>query len=340
MSDRTVLAALTAGLLEALCALGGDRAALLAHAGLTDADLADPDRRLALEPHLRLVERMPDFGDDAGLRIGAHLAYRGLGVVGLAMEASGTVGDALALLQRYRTLVLEEAVPRLAVVDDIIELTQVLPPRIARLRQPAEAQAAATLMTVRALAGAAVAPLRVGMPHAAPADARPHAALFRCPIEWGAAAWKLELPRALLDRPLARHNPQLVAYLSRRAEALRASLGEQGSVGEQVRRAIEVSLAHGEPALAAIARRLGTSARSLQRRLQAEGTSFAVVLDEARRVRAFERLTDPALSVAEIAFLLGYAEPAAFHHAFKRWTGQTPQQWRASMTRPTSAGWR
>ena len=66
------------------------------------------------------------------------------------------------------------------------------------------------------------------------------------------------------------------------------------------------------------------------RRLHAEATSFAAVIDEVRRVRAFERLADPALSAAEVAFLLGYAEPAAFHHAFKRWTDQTPQQWRAA----------
>jgi AraC-like DNA-binding protein len=72
------------------------------------------------------------------------------------------------------------------------------------------------------------------------------------------------------------------------------------------------------------------SGRSLQRRLHGEATSFAAVLDEVRRVRAFERLADPALSVAEVAFLLGYAEPAAFNHAFKRWTSQTPQQWRAT----------
>lgn len=330
MSGRTVLAALSAALLEALCALGADRAALLARAGLSEEDLADPDRRIALELHLRLLERLPEFGDDAGLRVGVDLAHRGLGVIGLAMEASRTVGDALALLQRYRALVLEEAVPRLAVDGDAVALTQVLPPRVARLRLPAESQAAATVTTLRALADAALAPKRVSLPHAAPADPRPHAALFRCPIEWGAAEWKLVFPRALLDRPLSRHNPALAAYLARRAEALRMTLRDAGTVAEQVRRAIEVSLAQGEPALATIARRLGMSGRSLQRRLHGEATSFAAVLDEVRRVRAFERLADPALSVAEVAFLLGYAEPAAFHHAFKRWTDRTPQQWRTT----------
>ncbi len=330
MSGRTVLAALSAALLEALCALGADRAALLARAALSEEDLTDPDRRIALELHLRLLERLPEFGDDAGLRVGVHLAHRGLGVIGLAMEASRTVGDALALLQRYRALVLEEAVPRLAVDGDAVALTQVLPPRVARLRLPAESQAAATVTTLRALADAALAPKRVCLPHAAPADPRPHAALFRCPIEWGAAEWKLVFPRTLLDRPLSRHNPALAAYLARRAEALRMTLRDAGTVTEQVRRAIEVSLAQGEPALATIARRLGMSGRSLQRRLHGEATSFAAVLDEVRRVRAFERLADPALSVAEVAFLLGYAEPAAFNHAFKRWTAQTPQQWRAA----------
>ncbi len=330
VSGRTVLAALSAALLEALCALGAERAALLARVGLSEDDIADPDRRIALDLHLCLLECLPDFGDDAGLRVGVHLAHRGLGVIGLAMEASRTVGDALALLQRYRALVLDEAVPRLAVVGDVVALTQVLPPRVARLRLPAESQAAATVTTLRALADSALAPTRVCLPHAAPADPRPHAALFRCPIEWGALEWKLVFPRALLDRPLSGHNPALVAYLARRAEALRTTLRDAGTVTEQVRRAIDVALVHGEPALAMVARRLAMSGRSLQRRLHDEATSFAAVLDEVRRARAFERLVDPALSVAEVAFLLGYTEPAAFHHAFKRWTNQTPQQWRAA----------
>jgi AraC-like DNA-binding protein len=74
-----------------------------------------------------------------------------------------------------------------------------------------------------------------------------------------------------------------------------------------------------------VARDLGMSARTLQRRLSAVGSSYQQVLDSSRRETAERCLTGSSLSVAEIAYMLGFSEPAAFHRAFKRWTGMTPQ---------------
>jgi AraC-like DNA-binding protein len=73
------------------------------------------------------------------------------------------------------------------------------------------------------------------------------------------------------------------------------------------------------------------SARSLQRRLGDEGTSFDAVIDELRRDLAHRYLADPRIAIAEVAYLLGFSEPSAFHRAFKRWTGATPSEAR----RPT-----
>jgi AraC-like DNA-binding protein len=73
------------------------------------------------------------------------------------------------------------------------------------------------------------------------------------------------------------------------------------------------------------------SARSLQRRLQSEGTSFAEVLSDLRRDRALHYLKDPRISIAEVAFLLGFGDVTAFHRAFKRWTGSTPARHRSAV---------
>jgi AraC-like DNA-binding protein len=82
------------------------------------------------------------------------------------------------------------------------------------------------------------------------------------------------------------------------------------------------------PGRGVVARRLAVSDRTLHRRLAGEGTTFAALVDEARRERAQLLLEDRRLSCSEVAFLLGYAEPAAFFRAFRRWTGETPQAWR------------
>jgi AraC-like DNA-binding protein len=75
---------------------------------------------------------------------------------------------------------------------------------------------------------------------------------------------------------------------------------------------------------------MGMSERTLQRRLAAEGATFNGLLEEARRTIAMSYLADRKLAAYEVSFLLGYREPATFFRAFKRWTGKTPQQYRAS----------
>ena len=78
-----------------------------------------------------------------------------------------------------------------------------------------------------------------------------------------------------------------------------------------------------------MARALAVSGRTLSRRLAVEGTSFRDILDDVRREFACALLQDRRLSVADIAFFLQYSEPAAFHRAFRRWTGRTPRDFRA-----------
>ena len=95
-----------------------------------------------------------------------------------------------------------------------------------------------------------------------------------------------------------------------------------------MRQLLGEELPMGEVSLAAISARLRVSPRTLQRRLGDEGTSLHAEVDQARRERA-AGLLDGGAAIAEIVWLLGYSEPSAFHRAFKRWTGRTPEAWRA-----------
>jgi AraC-like DNA-binding protein len=102
-------------------------------------------------------------------------------------------------------------------------------------------------------------------------------------------------------------------------------------VASRVRHEIGTLLAQGEPRAAAVASRLAMSSRTLNRRLADAGTSFGALLTDVRRERAVLLLQDRALTCSEVAFLLGYAEPATFFRAFRRWLGQTPQQHRMAV---------
>jgi AraC-like DNA-binding protein len=102
---------------------------------------------------------------------------------------------------------------------------------------------------------------------------------------------------------------------------------------DAVRRCLVGELCNGQPTLQQIAPRLHMNPRTLHRRLDDAGTSFRRVLMELRRELAARHLTEDQLAISEIAFLLGFSEPSAFHRAFKRWTGHAPLAFR-ELTRP------
>jgi AraC-like DNA-binding protein len=151
-----------------------------------------------------------------------------------------------------------------------------------------------------------------------------------CPVRFGAPESRAVLWRAPLERPLPRHDPALFAYLERHAQALLAGVPAEGGVVERVQRLITEGLRSGEPVQAEVARRLALSERTLQRGLREADTSFAAILDAVRRQLAQLHLSERSLALHEVAFLLGYSEPSAFHRAFRRWTGQTPQEFRGA----------
>jgi AraC-like DNA-binding protein len=332
MPEPTVLAALPAALLEAARALGHDADGLRQRAGISPEALDDPDGRIPLGDHVRLWTVLSSLGGNIGLELGQLLGGRGLGVVGFAMKHGGSVRDALDVLGRFRALVLDPAIPTLAVRKDgsgwVACFTQVVPPPFLSMRHPAETQMASTLTALRALTGRTIRPERAAFPHAAPRETSAHRALFGKQLSWRAPAAELIFQASVLDLPIVGADPTLAAYLTRRADALLGELSRPESMVDATRRQIGLELSSGEPSAAGIARKLGSSARTLQRRLKEEGSSFSRLLEEVRRDRAIALLEGGRLLGYEVAFLLGYKEASAFFRAFRRWTGATPDAFR------------
>lgn len=110
-----------------------------------------------------------------------------------------------------------------------------------------------------------------------------------------------------------------------------ADLDEHATIVARVRGALVELLPTGEASVEAVSARLGTSKRTLQRRLQQERASFQQVLDAIRAELARHYLRS-SMTAAEISFLLGYEDPNSFFRAFHAWTGQTPEQARLALT--------
>lgn len=331
MTDHSLLAAVTAGVVEAAVSLGWDRDALIDEAGLDRALLADPDARVPLMHEIRVWEvlsRRP-----IGLELGERLGLAAMGVVGYAMRHGATGLEALEWLQRYRAVLHPDLIPRMerrsGPEGERIVFSKVVPPPFARLREPVYTQASATVATMRILTGRSDLRARhLRYPLPCPDDPERHERYFACPVSWGAAEFEMSFEASAFSLPLTRSDPHLFSYLARRADELLARLPDVESTAGRVRRDVGASLANGEPRLGAVARRLAMSERTLHRRLASEGASFAAIVDEVRRERAMLLLGDRRLSSSEIAFLLGFAEPATFIRAFRRWTGATPHEWR------------
>ncbi len=181
--------------------------------------------------------------------------------------------------------------------------------------------------------GQHLAPARVELARPRPRGVDPLKDYFGCAIRYGAPQDKLVLKSADLDRPFPSHNPELLALLT---PALADALGEidaSGSIGDQVRGVLKRSLAAGRPELADVARDLGMSERTLQRRITDEGSTFRDLLVQARQELGRTLLADPAADIGEVACLLGYQDASSFYRAFREWEGTTPHRWRAKNVR-------
>lgn len=153
-------------------------------------------------------------------------------------------------------------------------------------------------------------------------------AYFGCPIRIGAKCNRLTLHRRDLDRPFVSYNEELLEILT---PVLDRSLDEQQrsrSITETVKWIMKRCLTGGRPDIQSVAKELGMSDRTLQRRLTDENTSFKQLLAQARHEQAREYLADPSLDIKEVAFLIGYEDQNSFYRAFRLWEGDTPSHWR------------
>lgn len=165
--------------------------------------------------------------------------------------------------------------------------------------------------------------------HPAPATISEHQRLFRCPLTFGAPRSEVILSRKVLELPHVNCDSALLNILIRYADTLLAELPPRGTLRARTTSTIARGLSTHLPTLASTATALRIPERTLQRRLASEKTTYSKLLEETRHDLALRYLGRAEVSILEIAFLLHFADGSAFHHAFKRWTGETPGEYRA-----------
>jgi len=319
-------------LLSGLRQLGHDPAPLLAAVGVAPAMLEEPDRRIPMSAGSGLLARASvTTGDDCiGLHLAEHADLRTVDVHFYAMAASATLRSAYERLSRYQRLIHETTRIELSDTSDGLTLRHVLPGGFAAPRQTAEFLIAAWVRTGRLITGTDWSPLEIRFAHQEPESTGEHERFFRAPLRFSAGENAVVVAHSILSLPCSGADAVLASFLDRYArEHMPSGDSVAPSISDRVRGAIEAQLRDGEPSAASTAAEMRMSVRTLNRALAAEHTTYRRVLEQLRHELAVRHLANARTSIGEVAFVLGFSELSAFYRAFKRWTGQTPADFRA-----------
>lgn len=293
--------------------------------------LHSPSTSLTREQELKVFENLLVLSGDAtvGLEIGRRLHVSCFGLPGYTMLVSATVKDAIQCLSNFPLLMglyfnvtmREEGDWTAIVVDDYFYAKQLEP-------MCTDMMLAAIMAIIADLAGRPIQPLDVTLQHTRPSHHDYCTDLFGCEVRYGAPENAIYFPTVLLHQPAA-----LANAVSGEAFYLQCLDMERDGAAKvtsdlisQIRGLLNRDLSEFST-LGRVAEHFFLTERTLRRRLKSIDISFQQLLDEARQKRAEDLLLE-GVKIAEIAEFLGYSDISSFRHAFRRWTGLSPSEFR------------
>ena len=309
-----------------------DANAIFRQAGLSPDQLGDPNARFNVS-HMTTLWALAEDATDAGFGVAAGQRWSPttFHALGFAWLASRSLGDALHRITRYGKLVNDGL--RYVLSSDGLQYRFSIE-WDAHQRAPAGASAMGTdaaitaLITMcRMLLGPQFAPVSIATQHPPHPGRAQLERWAKCPVQSGTELLALTFDRHDVERHLMSGNWELVQahdnILLKHLQSLK-----QASLAQQVQTVLIEQLPAGAISEQDVARHLAMSARSLQRRLNEEGTNYKTLLQTTRQTLAQQHVGANALSINEIAYLLGFSDQANFTRAFKRWFGCSPSAYR------------
>jgi AraC-like DNA-binding protein len=305
---------------DALDRLGYDVDALLRDIGVERSDFADPDGTMPRAATGNLLKRSQHVRPLKNLwaRIAAATP---LGAYPIA--TSDTVGESFRQHARYHRLVPSPLTVEIRDDESPIRVVFIL----SAVPESIEFNVVINVHHLRAETESPLAFEYASFTHE-PDDVSEIERMIGCPVRTRASWAGLALNRDAWELPLRRRDPILHRILEAQADDALARTAPSEDLAHQLRSLLRSRVASGKTEIDLVARELGMSPRTLQRRLALSGWSYHEIVDGIRRDLAEKCMLDSTLSIAEAGYLAGYSEPAAFHRAFKRWTGIAPREFR------------
>ncbi|NMY67872.1 AraC family transcriptional regulator [Pseudomonas idahonensis] len=307
---------------------GQDSDALLAGSGINPADLSRADTRITTNQEMLVCANAVALQRDIGLELGRRMHVSSYGMLGYALLTSATLGDALRLAMRYPAL-----------MGTLFELSlEADGPRIwftaAGYRESPALAAFNTefcLVSLKVicddLLGHPLPLLGARFDYPAPDYQRRYREAFDCPLQFNARSNAFAFDQQWLEHPLPLADAITHQAMAERCRKQNTEFtGRQAWLG-RIRQLLAAQL-DAAPGLEGLAEQMNCSARTLRRHLRDLGCSYQELLDELRFERAKQMLCEDQLPIYRIAEALGFSETASFRHAFIRWSGVAPSQFR------------
>lgn len=336
MARHVVPASILQNLIELALRSRLNLEALFGEAGI-DADIVGrPDALIGIEQIDRLFTIAFARADDPwfGLHAGLGNQYSSLDLLGRLMATSATLGDAVRELLRFKDLLAPYLQFTLEVQGDTAVLACVPDGsvRFAESRHHDDLLVATIVSIGRSLAGGDLEVRALAFRHAEPDDTAEYRRAFgNAALRFGSARNEVHFAAAALERRLSTAYPQYHQRVEQQAEQQLSRIARGHGFSAQVVAHIEARLGKEPVGIDDLAPLFNMTARTLQRRLRDEDTTFGDLRDQVRHQAACRLLACPEIAMDALAQQLGFSDTANFYHAFRRWEGRTPGAYRRGL---------
>lgn len=331
MTTRSILGLIY--MVQGLKQLGEDPEPVLQRHGLS-GDKLDPTTRIERARELRIYADWAETLHDPliGLKMGVFFGLAGYGPLVMLLMTCPTAYEAIQTGIRYQRLTYLYGTLRLEPGERLSALIldpMMMPAKAFRFRVDGEASGTYKMLRdMQATMGLNLRPERLDMPYPKPPEALAYEEHFGCPVRWGEQEVRFWLRNEYLQIKLPTADPNAHAmYRTMCDQQLKQQEASSDSLADRVLNHLGMFNGH-FPSAEDVAKSFDMSERSLRRQLSEDGRSFRDLLADARYAKARYLLKNTKLPVEDIAAQIGYAESAAFIHAFRRWAGTTPGEFR------------
>lgn len=285
---------------------------------------------ISADEFLKAHELLDDkLGPGFGVRVGQQMLIEDYGVLGLSWRTCARVGEIFERSERYFKLLSNTFVWQIKTEKDTSQIILKRDAHRRGMELSTEASLSATVVVLQAMSEQKISPIQVSFKHNPPKDLTSFKKAFKCTLLFNQPQYSISYKTKDLNLRTAKADASINSYLLQQVDEKTKGIKIPGSkFVRDVKALIKDALPTGIPNIHYISDLLAMSNRTLTRRLSETSVTYRDLIKATQESIAKDMLQNTTQSIGEIAFLTGFSEQSAFHRAFKKWTNQSPSEYR------------